>query len=90
MGQSRFLYPQLKAVRVRRYYQKTEQVAQVSSAIPTVGRVENQKSLISLKSQASLYGAHKNKVIHHILKFKNIHSPIGNGPQRGTPLKILK
>ena len=46
----------------------------------TVGRVENQKSLIFFKSQAGLYGAHKNKVIHHILKFQNISFHIGNTP----------
>ena len=46
----------------------------------TVGRVENQKSLISFKSQADLYGAHKNKVIHHVLKFQNICFHIGNAP----------
>ena len=45
-----------------------------------VGRVENQKSLIFFKSQAGLYGAHKNKVIHHILRFQNIHFHIGNAP----------
>ena len=45
-----------------------------------VGRVENQKSLIFFKSQAVLYGAHKNKVIHHILKFQNMRFHIGNAP----------
>ena len=49
----------------------------------TVGQVENQKSLISFKSHAGLYGAHKSKVIHHVLKFQNICFHIGNGPQRG-------
>ena len=48
-----------------------------------LGRVENQKSLISFKSQAGLYGAHKNKVIHHVLKFQNICFHIGNAPRRG-------
>ena len=48
-----------------------------------VGRVENQKSLISFKSQAGLYGAHKNRVIYHILKFQNICFHIGNAPRRG-------
>ena len=46
----------------------------------TVGRVENQNSLIFFKSQAGLYGAHKNKVIHHILKFQNMRFHIGNAP----------
>ena len=40
----------------------------------------NQKSLIFFKSQTGLYGAHKNKVIHHILKFQNIRFHIGNAP----------
>ena len=48
-----------------------------------LGRVENQKSLIFFKSQAVLYGAHKNKVIHHVLKFQNICFHIGNAPRRG-------
>ena len=55
----------------------------------TLGRVENQKSLIFSKSQAGLYGAHKNKVIHHISKFQNICLHIGNAPE-GAYLKILK
>ena len=44
------------------------------------GRVENKKSLIFFKSQAGLYGAHKNKVIRHVLKFQNICFHIGNAP----------
>ena len=49
----------------------------------TVGRFENKKSLIFFKSQAGLYGAHKNKIIHHILEFENISFHIGNAPRRG-------
>ena len=45
--------------------------------------VENKKELISFKSQAGFYGAHKSKVIHHILEFQNIRFHIGKGPQRG-------
>ena len=43
----------------------------------TVGRVDNQKSLIFLKSQAGFHGAHKNEVIHQVLKTKNIRFHIG-------------
>ena len=53
------------------------------AAVCTLGRVENKKSLISFKSQAGLYGAHKNKVIRHVLKFQNICFHIGNAPRRG-------
>ena len=42
-----------------------------------IGRFENQKNVIFFRNQAGLYGAHKNKVIHHILKL-NFH--IGNVP----------
>ena len=43
----------------------------------SVGRVENQKSLIFLKSQAGFNVAHKNKVIHNVLKTQNIRFHIG-------------
>ena len=48
-----------------------------------IGRVDNQKSLISFKSQAGLHGAHKNKVIDHISKFQNICFHLGHGTQSG-------
>ena len=58
-------------------------VSKASTKDSSLGRVENQKSLIFFKSQAGLYGAHKNKIIHHILKFQNIRFHIGNAPRRG-------
>ena len=45
-----------------------------------IGRFQNPKSLIFFRSQAGLYGAHKKKVIHHILKLENIRFHIGNVP----------
>ena len=54
-----------------------------------LGRVENQKSLIFLKSQAGFHGAHKNEVIHQVLKTKNIHFHIGKCHFMGLILRSL-
>ena len=55
----------------------------------SLGRVENQKSLIFLKSQAGFNVAHKNKVIHHVLKTQNIRFHIGKCHFMGLILRSL-
>ena len=57
---------------------------------PPLGRVENQKSLIFLKSQAGFHGAHKNKVIHHVLKTQKIRFHIGKCHFMGLKSSSLK
>ena len=56
----------------------------------TIGRVENQKSLIFFKSQAGFHAAHKNKAIHYVLKTQNICFHIGKGHFMGLILRSLK
>ena len=55
----------------------------------TLGWVENHKSLIFLKSQAGFHGAHKNKVIHYVLKTQNIRFHIGKCHFMGLILRNL-
>ena len=66
-----------KKIQQRKYFCQKNNVLPPQPQPRIIERFENQKNVIFFRNQAGLYGAHKNKVIHHILKL-DFH--IGNVP----------